>query len=97
MSSYYEGMSNAMIEAICLGLPIISTKVSGTEELIQDGYNGYLVDDNDIDGLANRFRELISHEKNIYLFGQRNKEQIDKFKTEAIVNQWEDLILQVKG
>ena len=44
MSSDYEGMSNAMIEAICVGLPIISTKVSGTDELIQDGENGLLVE-----------------------------------------------------
>ena len=95
MSSYYEGMSNAMIEAICLGLPIISTKVSGTEELVQDGYNGYLLEDNDIDGLAYRFKEMMSHEENIHLFGQRNREQVYKFKTEAIVNQWENLIKKV--
>ena len=44
LSSDYEGMSNAMIEAICVGLPVISTKVSGTNELIKDKETGCLVD-----------------------------------------------------
>ena len=33
-----------MIEAICVGLPVISTKVSGTNELIKDKETGCLVD-----------------------------------------------------
>lgn len=43
MSSDYEGMSNALIEAMCLGLPCISTRVSGAGELIEDGVNGKLI------------------------------------------------------
>lgn len=39
-----EGMSNAMIEAMCLGLPCICTKVSGAIDLIDSGKNGILVD-----------------------------------------------------
>lgn len=44
LSSDYEGMSDAMIEALCVGTPVISTKVSGTDELIRDEENGLLVD-----------------------------------------------------
>lgn len=43
MTSDYEGMSNALIEAMCLGLPCISTRVSGAEEIIEDGVNGKLI------------------------------------------------------
>lgn len=43
MTSDFEGMPNALIEAMCLGLPCISTKVSGATDLIKDRENGILV------------------------------------------------------
>ena len=49
-----EGMSNSMIESMCLGLPCICTKVSGAVDLIKDGENGLLVDIGDIDGLVEK-------------------------------------------
>lgn len=43
MTSQYEGMPNALIEAMCLGLPCVSTRVSGAVDLIQNNENGILV------------------------------------------------------
>jgi len=44
-SSLYEGMSNAMLEALSLGVPIIATNCpSGIREIVIDGINGFLVD-----------------------------------------------------
>ncbi len=53
-----EGMSNAMIEAMCLGLPCICTKVSGAIDLIKDGENGILVDIGDVEQLAEKMNML---------------------------------------
>lgn len=44
MSSDYEGMPNALLEAMCFGLPVISTKVSGATDVIINNQNGILVD-----------------------------------------------------
>jgi colanic acid/amylovoran biosynthesis glycosyltransferase len=44
LSSIYEGISNAAIEAMAIGVPIISTKAGGMEEVIIDNYNGKLID-----------------------------------------------------
>ena len=44
LTSKYEGMPNALIEAMCLGLPVISTRVSGANELIENKKNGLLID-----------------------------------------------------
>lgn len=52
--SEYEGMSNALIEAMCVGLPCISTKVSGATDLIRDGENGALVEVGDIEEIASK-------------------------------------------
>lgn len=45
LTSYSEGVSNALIEALALGLPVIATDVpsGGTEELIEDGVNGLVI------------------------------------------------------
>lgn len=45
LTSYSEGVSNALIEALALGLPVIATDVpsGGTEELVEDGVSGLVI------------------------------------------------------
>jgi len=43
LSSRWEGMPNVVLEAMAAGLPIITTNVEGTDELVQDGVNGVVV------------------------------------------------------
>jgi glycosyltransferase involved in cell wall biosynthesis len=45
--STHEGWSVAMVEAIACGKPIVSTKVSGSSEMIKDGLNGFIVQNRD--------------------------------------------------
>ena len=97
LSSIYEGMSNALVEAICVGLPIVTTKVSGTEELIQDGENGFTVNIGDTDAMATALTKLLGDEGLQKQFAENNKAQASKFETNAIVNQWEEVILKVKN
>ena len=93
LSSDYEGMSNAMIEALCVGTPVISTRVSGTDELIRDGENGLLVDIGDTEGLAQAFEKLLSNQELRAQLGKEGQKLATKFKIDTIVDQWEELIL----
>ncbi len=97
LSSDYEGMSNAMIEALCVGTPVISTKVSGTDELIRDGENGLLVDIGDKDGLVQAFEKLLSHQELREKIGKEGQKLAAKFKMDTIVAQWENLIKSVSN
>lgn len=92
MSSDYEGMSNAMIEAICVGLPVISTKVSGTEELIKDGENGFIVEIDDEKGFTNSIRQLISAPSLQDKMSVRNTQLANLFNINHIVGEWISLI-----
>lgn len=102
LSSIYEGMSNALVEAICVGLPIVTTKVSGTEELIKDGENGFIVNIGDTDAMAEALTKILEDENLQKQFAEKNKAQAIKFETNTIVDQWENLVnsvvrLKVKG
>ncbi len=59
LSSLSEGMSNALMEAMCLGIPSISTDVGGVSELIRDGWNGFVVPPNDAKILGRKIWFLI--------------------------------------
>lgn len=60
MSSRYEGFPNALLEAMGAGLPVVSTACRGTEELIEEGRNGYVVPIDDADALAAALRRLLA-------------------------------------
>lgn len=63
LNSLFEGMPNALIEAMCIGLPCISTRVSGANELINDNVNGILVNVNDEDELVEKICMLIDEDE----------------------------------
>ena len=94
MSSNNEGLSNSMIEALCLGLPIVTTKVSGTEELVEDGKNGFLCNIGDEKALAELMLKT-AQDGNMNNMSEQNKAKANLFKEEQIVDQWEKLITQI--
>lgn len=57
-SIWYEGCSMVEIETESLGVPIIATDLGFSKEAIQNGYNGFKVGLNDIDGFVERIKEL---------------------------------------
>ena len=95
LSSDYEGLSNAMLEAVCVGLPIVSTRVSGTDELICEGVNGYVVDCGDTDALAEALEKLMGDEKKIQQFSAESRKMAEQFRLDHIVRDWLELMERV--
>lgn len=59
LPSAYEGLPMVLLEAMREGLVPVATRVSGHPEAIDDGVNGYLVDLDDVDAMAERASRLI--------------------------------------
>jgi glycosyltransferase involved in cell wall biosynthesis len=79
LPSSNEGMSNAILEAMASGLPIISTNVSGNDELVQHRKNGLLLEDENIPKqLVDILLMLSSDEERAIEFGQQSRSMIMK-------------------
>lgn len=95
LSSDYEGMSNALLEAVCVGLPIVTTRVSGVEDLVQDNQGALVVAPQDLPAFTQALDHLLSDEKMQQRFAAYNRTQAEKYRANVIISQWEQLICQV--
>lgn len=62
LCSYIEGLPLAPLEAFSQGIPAIATNIDGTNEEIENGYNGYLVEMKDIKGFKEKILEVYNDE-----------------------------------
>lgn len=95
MSSDYEGMSNALIEAMYVGIPVVTTAVSGTKELIKDGVNGFVVPIKDEKAFAEAILKLLNDKDKRELFSAEEVNIISKVKPSIIFKNWEKVIEKV--
>lgn len=102
MSSAWEGMSNALLEAAATALPIVATDVGGNREIVLHGRSGYLVPPSNSEALAEamlRLMMLPEHER--LEMGQAGRAHVvANFEIEQIVDRWEQLynqLLEQKG
>ena len=94
-SSDFEGMSNAILEAVCVGLPVVTTNVSGAAELVKNGEGGFVVPIRDEKALAEALRKILQDENLREKMMHTNKARAKEFKQDMIVNQWEELIKKI--
>lgn len=96
LSSDYEGMPNALIEAMCMGLPSISTKVSGATDLIDDHKNGLLVELDDQSEFENAMLELLEDKELMKDIAENAVNLNEQLELSKIMNQWIEFIDSVK-
>ncbi len=94
LSSDYEGIPNALMEAMSVGLPCISTDCSpgGARVLINSGQNGLLVPPGDPDRLAQAMAYMLTHAKEAEGMGDQALRIINEFSKEEIFGRWENFM-----
>lgn len=92
LSSNYEGMPNALLEAMAVGLPCISTDCkTGPKDIIRDGENGFLVPMNDRKMMAEKMCWLASHPEAAEQMGRAaRKDVLDTYVLEAVARDLEN-------
>jgi glycosyltransferase involved in cell wall biosynthesis len=91
LPSYYEVFPTVALEASASGTPLISTRLNGVEEYIQDGHNGMLTE-RTVEGLANALRKFCNMAPNARLkMAAHGKESIGVYSEAEFVENWINL------
>ncbi len=97
MTSIYEGMPNALMEAMALGLPVISTDCpcGGPSFLIKNDLNGILIPIDDIDNLKNAIIKVLSNSSYSKMISKNASEISKKLNPTKINDEWEKFIKSI--
>lgn len=92
LPSRWEGLPNALMEAMAAGKPVVATAVGGVPELVADGVTGVLVPPEDFRALADAIKGLLSDEKRALAMGAAGRERVQQcFSIDAMVAKTEVL------
>jgi glycosyltransferase involved in cell wall biosynthesis len=98
LSSKFEGFSNAILEYMAAGRPVVATDVGGAREAVIDGETGYLVATGDHAGMANRIVRLLRNPQEGRSFGERGRQVVEeKFSAMAQLRNTEELYSRLLG
>jgi glycosyltransferase involved in cell wall biosynthesis len=73
LSSHYEGLPYALLEAMCVGIPSVGTNVVGIKDLILHGETGFLAEEEDYNGLADSVISLLNNPQLLSDFSENAK------------------------
>ncbi|HYK85269.1 MAG TPA: glycosyltransferase family 4 protein [Ktedonobacteraceae bacterium] len=96
LPSRWEGMPNALLEAMACGLPCVATSVSGSEDILVDGVNGLLVPPEQPVEMAQALRRLIANEELAQRLGREARATVVRdYQLTTIVEQCLELYRHV--
>lgn len=96
LPSHAEGLSNAIIEGMAAGLPMVVTDAGGNAELVRDGINGYVVPVRAPLSLAARLDALVGAPELRVRMGKAGRERVERDLTlEALLRRHEALYREV--
>lgn len=97
LPSNSEGMPNALLEAMALGLSCIATDcpIGGSAFIINDGENGLLVPMNDVDKMVEAIDKLINNKEFASKLGLRAEDVTKDFNAKKVIAEWEKYISSV--
>jgi len=83
-----EGLSNAILEQLAAGLPVVATDVGGTSLLIRDGHNGFLVPPGDPEALGRQIETLASSPTLRLAMSHRARRDVSAFQWDACAERY---------
>lgn len=88
LTSLEEGTPTVIMEAMTCGLPIVCSNAGGTESIIEDGENGYVIknDYNDVNAYVSAILKIASNEILLSEMSRKNIEKSKEFHWEIVAN-----------
>ena len=76
LTSRWEGLPIALLEAMAAGRPAVASRLPGTSEIIVDGVTGFLVPPGDVEGFAGSVRKLLGDRALREALGRAGRERV---------------------
>lgn len=95
MTSRYEGQSNALLEAIAIGIPIITTDYNGLTEVIENDINGIVVSNSTSQQICDALVRLVETRNLQQLISTNNIIKSMEYSSESIFSMWDNLLLNI--
>lgn len=97
LPSRTEGMPNALIEAMALGLACVSTDCpcGGPKELLGNNENGLLVPVDNVDAMADALRKLLQNEELIKTYGEKAYAKAKELHPDKVNRMWEEYLVGI--
>ncbi|RAR72903.1 glycosyltransferase [Flavobacterium aciduliphilum] len=88
----YEGLPYSIIESLALSTPCIVTNSDGNKDLIKDGYNGYVIKNENIVDFKDKILHLLNNEQEREVFSKNSrKEFLEKYNIEKNIKNLENI------
>ncbi len=92
LTSRFEGLSMAMLEAISCGLPLVAFSCPcGPRDVVEDGVNGYLVENGNVKMLAERLISIMKSPEMLRKMGRAAEEKSKEYQIECLAIKWKQL------
>jgi glycosyltransferase involved in cell wall biosynthesis len=78
LPSSVEGLSNTLLEAMAVGLAVVATRVSGTEDVVEPGASGFLVSPGDEDDLSRQILTVLGDPQLAARMGARARQRVEE-------------------
>jgi glycosyltransferase involved in cell wall biosynthesis len=91
LPSFNEGMSLAALEAMAASLPLIVTRTGGTEELLEDGTNGFVFEWGDVERLTDHLRVFLNDRRLVNSMGSASRARAARFSWDVIAARFLEL------
>lgn len=92
LSSNVEGMPNALLEAMMMGLPCISTNCTGAKEVIRNMQNGILVDMKDENAMAMAMAYMADHPDEAEKMRRQAMDSVEQFRKDKAIAKWKEFV-----
>ena len=96
LTSLSEGMPSVILEAMGCGLPVVASDVGGNNEIVKEGENGFLIQGDDIETLAQQLATLINDQDLRQRMGARSRELSLQYDWAVIMKRYDELYREAK-
>lgn len=87
----FDNQPVSLIEAMALGLPVVSTNVGGIPYLVEHGKTGLLVKADDTDAMSNAVQQLLNNETFAAQLSKNGRHKAEQFDWNVIIKKWKHL------